>query len=93
MKRSRVRFRWFVLWTLVLLVITAGLIIQALMSLHEADQACFFGYPAVPCPGPDDAAVVRIRLACVGIPLVWGSGIALIAWAAPRFDRGKHPSP
>jgi len=75
-----------------LLVIAAVVVIQALMSLHEADQTCFFGYPAVPCPGPDDPAVVRIRLACVGIPLVWGLGIALIAWMGTRFDRGTHPA-
>jgi len=58
---------------LVLGVLLTG---QAIWSLYDAQQACFFNYPALPCPGGDDPAVARLTFAFIGLPLVWAVGLA-----------------
>ena len=69
--------------------------IQAMASLDDAQQACFFQFPAVPCPGGDDPRVVQLTFAFFGIPLVWlvGLVVAALAWALKRHgDRPDgHP--
>jgi Tfp pilus assembly protein PilX len=34
-------------WTLIMLVIGVVLAVQAMVSLNDGQQACFFNYPAV----------------------------------------------
>jgi hypothetical protein len=97
---GRLRSRWargLLLWTLALLVVGALLAGQAILSLYDAQQACFFQSGAVPCPAGDDPRVARITFAFVGIPLVWlaGVGLAAVAWATAaalrsRRRRGGH---
>jgi hypothetical protein len=77
----RTLVRTLVAWTLGMLLIGVLLAVQALWSLHNAQQACFFDYPAVPCPGGDDPAVARLTLAFFGVPLVWVVGIVVAALA------------
>ena len=80
MRRMRGRLaRGLVLWTVVLLLVALLLAVQAMWSLYSAQQACFFNYPAVPCPGGDDPAVARLTFAFFGVPLVWLAGIVLVA--------------
>jgi hypothetical protein len=59
-----------------MVVLDAFLAGQALWSLYDAQQACFFSYRAVPCPGGDDPAVARLTFAFIGVPLVWAVGLA-----------------
>jgi hypothetical protein len=77
----RTLVRTLVAWTLGMLLIGVLLAVQALWSLHNAQQACFFDYPAVPCPGGDDPAAARLTLAFFGVPLVWVVGIVVAALA------------
>jgi hypothetical protein len=65
------------LWTLILLVVAVLLAAQAIWSIYDAQQACFFNYPSVPCPSGDDPAFVRLRLAFFGVPGIWLAGIGL----------------
>jgi hypothetical protein len=86
---GRLRSRWvrgFVLWTLALLAVAVLVAVQAMASLNDAQQACFFGYPSVPCPESGDPSVARLTFAFFGIPLVWlvGIGGAALAWALRR---------
>lgn len=70
-----------VLWTGVTLL--AGMLVaaEAAWSLVNAQQACFFAYPAVACPGGDDPAVARLTFALVGVPVIWGLGVGVLALA------------
>ncbi len=80
------------LWTLVLLLLAAALAAQAAWSLIGAQQACFFNYPAVPCPGGDDPAVARLTFAFFGVPLVWLAGLAINpVWRI--LTRRRRPQP
>lgn len=86
---DRFRSRWvrgLAVWTLVLLVVAVLLAIQAMASLYDAQQACFFQFPSVPCPGADDPSVARLTFAFFGVPLVWlvGMGLAALVWALRR---------
>jgi ribose/xylose/arabinose/galactoside ABC-type transport system permease subunit len=86
---GRLRSRWFrglALWTLAMLAIAVLVAIQAMASLDDAQQACFFGYPSVPCPASDDPRVAQLTFAFFGIPLVWLVGIvvAALVWALKR---------
>lgn len=88
MRRLRSRwFRGFLLWTLALLAIAILVLIQAMASLYDAQQACFFQFPALPCPGADDPRVAQLTFAFFGIPLVWlvGIGVAALAVALKRY--------
>ena len=69
--------RGLVLWTLLLLAVAVLMALQAVVSLYGAQQACFFNYPSVPCPGGNDPALVRLTFAFFGVPLVWLIGIGL----------------
>jgi hypothetical protein len=73
--------RNLVAWTLGMLLIGVLLAVRALWSVHNAKQACFFDYPAVPCPGGDDPAAARLTLAFFGVPLVWVVGLVVAALA------------
>ena len=87
MRRIRVSLvRGLVLWTLVLVVVAVLLTLQAVGSLYGAQQACFFNYPSVPCPGGDDPALARLTFAFFGVPLVWlvGIGLAVLGHALLR---------
>ena len=74
--KRRTLVRGLVAWTLVVLVLGVLLAGQALWSLYDAQQACFFNYPAIPCPSGDDPAVARLTFAFIGVPLVWAVGLA-----------------
>jgi hypothetical protein len=73
--------RNLVAWTLGMLLIGVLLAVRALWSVHNAQQACFFDHPAVPCPGGDDPAAARLTLAFFGVPLVWVVGLVVAALA------------
>jgi hypothetical protein len=81
-----------VIWTLLMLAIAVLLAAQAMYSLYEGEQACFFNYPAVACPASDDPAVTRLTFAFFGVPVVWlvGIGLVILAWAWRR-RRGATP--
>ena len=90
---GRLRSRWvrgLVLWTLALLVVAVLVAVQAMVSLDDAQQACFFGFPSVPCPAGDDPRVAQLTFAFFGIPLVWlvGLGLAALVWAVRRRGGG-----
>jgi hypothetical protein len=78
-----------VAWTLLMLAIAIVVAAQAIYSLYEGEQACFFSYPVVPCPASDDPAVTRLTFAFFGVPVIWLAGIGLVALAwAWRRRRG-----
>ena len=81
-----------VVWTLFMLAIAVVLAAQAMLSLHDGQQACFFNYPSVACPASDDPAVARLTFAFFGVPLIWlvGIGLAILARAWER-RRGATP--
>jgi hypothetical protein len=93
--------RGLVLWTLFLVVVAVLLAVQAVWSLYGAQQACFFNFPAVPCPGGNDPAVARLTFAFFGVPLVWLGGIVLAVVGrallrrrpriAPKGDEASYP--
>ena len=90
---GRFRSRWvrgLALWTLALLVVAVLVAVQAMVSLYDAQQACFFGFPSVPCPAGDDPRVAQLTFAFFGIPLVWlvGLGLAALVWAVRRRGGG-----
>jgi hypothetical protein len=87
MRRARSRLvRIVVLWTVFMLAVAIVLAAEAVMSLNRAEQACFMNFPATPCPGSDDPAVVRLTLAFIGLPLGWliGLGVVGLAWSLMR---------
>ncbi len=87
---TRRRFAWaVVLWTVLLAVVAVLAALEAMSTLYAGQQACFFGYPAVPCPGADDPAVARLTFAFFGVPAIWLVGLALggTACAARRSHR------
>jgi hypothetical protein len=87
MKRSRIRVARIVGgWTLFMLLAAILLAIEALISINQAEQACFFNYPATPCPGGDDPAVTRLTLAFFAVPLGWliGLGVIGLGWSLAR---------
>jgi Trk-type K+ transport system membrane component len=93
MKGTRSRLvRVVVLWTVFMLAIAIALAAEAVMSLNRAEQACFMNFPATPCPGSDDPAVVRLTLAFVGVPLGWliGLGVVGLAWSLIRRQASRH---
>jgi len=92
MRRIRVSLvRGLVLWTLFLLVVAVLLAVQAVRSLYGAQQACWFNYPSVPCPGGDDPALVRLTFAFFGVPLAWlvGIGLAVLGHALLRHRSAR----
>lgn len=81
-----------VLWTLVMLIVAIALATEAMLSLNQAEQACFFNFPATPCPAADDPALTRLTMAFVGVPLAWGIGLVVIGlvWSLARRDTSRH---
>jgi len=73
-------------WTVAVLGVGVVIFAEALSSLYTAQQACFFSYPAIPCPTGDDPSIVRLTLALVGAPAVWFAGL-LAAVVIPRRRR------
>lgn len=82
-----------VLWTLFMLGVAIVLAAEAVSSLYNAQQACFFDFPATPCPGGDDPAVVRLTVAFLGVPLGWliGLGVLGLVWSLMRRESSRHP--
>jgi hypothetical protein len=74
------------LWTLVMLGVAIVMAVEAALSLERAQQACFVNYPATPCPGGDDPAVVRLTVAFFVVPFVWliGLGVVGLKWVRTR---------
>jgi hypothetical protein len=70
------------------------LAIVAAASLVDAQQACFFSYPAVPCPGGGDWRVGLLTFAFFGVPLIWlvGVVVAVVGRAVARRRRERRPS-
>jgi len=60
--------------------------VQAMVSLYDAQQACFFQFPSVPCPSGDDPSVGRLTFAFIGMPTIWlaGIGITAVEWGLKR---------
>ena len=73
----RHRLKALLLWTGLMLLSGVVIAAEAGWSLVNAQQACFFAYPNVPCPGGDDPAVARLAISLIGVPLVWGLGVGL----------------
>ena len=91
MGRLRSRWvRWLAVWTAVLIVVAVLVAFQAMASLYDAQQRCFFNYPVVPCPHGDDPRVAQLTFAFFGVPLIWliGVGLIVIGWAVQH--RGDH---
>ena len=84
--RSR-RVRGLVLWTLAMLVV-------AMVSLVQAQQACFIGFPSVPCPDGQDWRVGLLTFAFFGVPLMWliGLVVAFVGRSVTKRRRERHPS-
>ena len=90
MIRTRKRVVWaVVLWTMALLVVALVVAGEAMASLYTGQQACFFNFPAVACPGGDDPAVARLTFAFFGVPAIWLLGFlaAFASWAVRRNHR------
>lgn len=80
------------LWTLLALVLGIVIAAQAALSLNDAHQACFFNYPAVPCPDGDAPAVYRLTFAFLGVPLIWLAGLGFaVAWRAVARRKQHGP--
>ena len=91
MKRIRSRLaRGLVLWTLLMLVIAALLVLQAAWSLTSAGQACFFD-SQVPCPTGNDPAVARLTFAFFDVPSIWLAGVGLVVVRRALLNR-RHQS-
>lgn len=93
MKRTRSRLvRIVVLWTVFMLAVAIVLAAEAVISLNEAQQACFSNFPATPCPSSEDPAVVRLTWAFFGVPLGWliGLGAVGLAWSLIRLQASRH---
>lgn len=91
MRRTRSgSVRAIALWTLLALMLGVTIAAQAALSLNDAQQACFFNYPAVPCPGGDAPAVGRLTFAFIGIPLIWVAGLVVGAVWRALARRKRH---
>jgi hypothetical protein len=94
MRRTQSRLvRIVVLWSVFTLVVAIVLAAEAVMSLIDAQQACFVNFPATPCPASDDPAVVRLTVAFFGVPLGWlvGLGVLGLARSVMRREASRHP--
>jgi hypothetical protein len=91
MRLTRSRRVWIVvLWTMFMVGVAIVLAAEAVLSLTSAEQACFVNYPATPCPGGDDPAVVRLTVAFFGVPLVWVIGLVVgLLWSVTRRQASR----
>lgn len=87
--------RWLAVWTALLAVAAVLLALQAVVSLYDAQQRCFFDYPAVPCPPGDDPRVAQLTFAFFGVPAIWLAGVVLtgVVWAVWRRRGGRDRAP
>ena len=77
--------RWaraVVLWTVALLLVSIALAVVAVVSLYDAQQACFFD-TTVQCPNGGDWRVALLTFALVGVPGIWVAGM-IVAFAVRR---------
>jgi hypothetical protein len=72
-----------------MLVVGALVAGEAAWSLVNAQQACFFGYPRIPCPAIDDPAVLRLTIAFLGTPVIWGVGLGFVLRRGKVRDAAK----
>lgn len=81
--------RGLALWSVALLVLAIILALGAVLSLIDAQQACFFGYPSVACPDGQDWRVGLLTFAFFGVPLIWFTGVvaAIIGRAVANRKR------
>jgi hypothetical protein len=94
MRQTRSRLvRVAVAWTLFMLGVAIVLAGEAMLSLNGAEQACFFNFPATPCPGGDDPAVVRLTIAFFGVPAGWliGLGVLGLVWSVMGREGPRNP--
>ena len=94
MARRRNRLAWGLgLWTVGIAVTALVLAGVSVARLAEAQQSCFFNYPAIPCPGPDDPMVGLLTFALVGLPLggMAGAAAITIAWMFGHRRTGDVP--
>ncbi len=92
MSRLRSRWvRWLAVWIAVLVAAAVLIALQAIVSLYDAQQRCFFNYPAVPCPPGDDPRVAQLTFAFFGVPVIWLVGVCLVGlgWAVRRRGGGR----
>jgi hypothetical protein len=66
-----------VVWTLASFVAAIVLAMFAMASLYEAQQACFFAFPSVPCPDGQDWRVGLLTFALLGVPFIWLVGLVV----------------
>ncbi len=80
------------LWTLVLLVVAIVLVVSAMASLADAQQACFFS-SNVACPDGHDWRVGLLTFAFFGVPLIWLGGVvvAIAGRAVAKRQRERRP--
>ncbi len=86
------RSRWargVMVWTLALLVVAIVLAVFAMVSLIQAQQACFVAYPSVPCPDGQDWRVGLLTFAFLGVPFIWLVGL-VVAVAGRAVARGQR---
>ena len=69
--------RALVIWSVALLVLAIILAIGAVLSLIDAQQACFFSYPSVACPDGQDWRVGLLTFAFFGVPVIWFTGLVV----------------
>ncbi|HEY4753928.1 MAG TPA: hypothetical protein VIH37_11625 [Candidatus Limnocylindrales bacterium] len=82
MRRNRI-VRVAIAWTVVSGVTALAVAAVAVVRLYEGEQACFFMYPATPCPeGPD-----LLPVAFFVIPGVWLLGLLALGLFAAVIDR------
>jgi hypothetical protein len=92
MRRFSGNLRVALVWTLVMLGVAIVVALEALSNLVEAQQACFFNYPAITCPASDDPAVGRLTFAFIGVPLIWLVGIGIVGLTSMwQHRRGAKP--
>lgn len=75
--RQRAIMRRLVLWSVACLALAVILAVGSVLSLIDAQQACFFGYPFVACPDGQDWRVGLLTFAFFGVPLIWFTGVVV----------------
>lgn len=80
------------LWTALMAIVAIVVAGQAIVSLYDSQQACFFQSGAVPCPAGDDPRVAQITVGFIGVPLAWAVGVAVgtLAWAMKRHLHARR---
>ena len=90
---GRLRSRWargVMVWTLALFVVAIVFAIFAMVSLYDAQQACFFAFPSVPCPDGQDWRVGLLTFAFLGVPFIWLVGLVVAIAGRAVADRQRE---